>query len=619
MKIHKKKQKGGVPRQYDINFILIRHAMTCANLLNKGLGRTQLDTSKYAADTDINRLGIEQCLQLSDFLLKNDKENRKFIDGNAEKINQDPATVAPVTTIFCCSELIRTNETLFLSLNNYLKDYIGNGQKVLVIPWLNEFSAQVLGKPLPAGVRDEDNYPEDVVDRRESWKKFILKLRDYFGRYVGDLGRASWDVSKMYLEDDWGKIFHLSEKIYKPSGGNFTDEGRITKFNLRDINQCINNLGEILDDYLDKFTTITSTSVKINLVMVSHSGCLKNFLNTICPQSKVSLEKQQILNCELIKLPTYNLQKRAVVSFLGNFLDCRLFPVGFYNTYVKEKGRIFYDDFDSGLINRYFIFYASNFNLFFSLFNVTKQITYKTDGKDTRYLEDDKIFSDPAKRVEIGEPMKQFLEMNYYDYLKEFGKEDDGMGNGGILKTLTKLAAYYKNVPDLYYDYGKLLEIIDNNHKELHSMIDYFKDYFKNKIKVDEPNIEGMMRGYVPTNNSNTEVSKILGYIIKRNSDFFKRVRTVDNRVKSAKSERDKKIIMREWKAAVPTISEVYAERISELHTHFFGECKQELIDYGRANPFMESSYLKKVYGDLGISGKYKRIYQDVKDKYLFK
>ena len=46
--------------------------------------------------------------------------------------------------IFCCSELTRTHQTLFLSWLKYLKDYKENNGKIIVLPWLNEVAVRKL-------------------------------------------------------------------------------------------------------------------------------------------------------------------------------------------------------------------------------------------------------------------------------------------------------------------------------------------------------------------------------------------------------------------------------------------------------------------------------------------
>ena len=89
------------------NIYIQRHAASCANIIEKVFEKGQFEKTKYAANSGISYIGIQQCLQVSDYF-------SKF------PINQSNSK-KPLL-IFICSELIRTQETLFLSWIKYLKN-----------------------------------------------------------------------------------------------------------------------------------------------------------------------------------------------------------------------------------------------------------------------------------------------------------------------------------------------------------------------------------------------------------------------------------------------------------------------------------------------------------------
>ena len=68
-----------------------RHATTCANVLNKGLEATAKlptgapsiwDIKELAPNTSLTGIGIQQCMQVSDFLLSCKSKNVNYIINN---------------------------------------------------------------------------------------------------------------------------------------------------------------------------------------------------------------------------------------------------------------------------------------------------------------------------------------------------------------------------------------------------------------------------------------------------------------------------------------------------------------------------------------------------------
>ena len=108
------------------NIYFQRHALSCSNTISKVFNKTNKEKKKFAENSHISYAGVQQCLQVSDYFTKN-------------PINKKPLL------IFCCSELIRTHQTLFLSWIRYLENYKKNNGKIIIIPWLNEISRKKNG------------------------------------------------------------------------------------------------------------------------------------------------------------------------------------------------------------------------------------------------------------------------------------------------------------------------------------------------------------------------------------------------------------------------------------------------------------------------------------------
>ena len=149
-----------------INIYVQRHAVSCANTIEKVFEKGQSEKSKYAANSGISYVGVQQCLQVSDYFSKNPINNTEVT--GPDGIKRKPLL------IFCCSELIRTHQTLFLSWIRYLKEYQGeekNG-KIIVIPWLNEVSALKVSVPkVGSKIFNKDNYPESFDKTIKNWEK----------------------------------------------------------------------------------------------------------------------------------------------------------------------------------------------------------------------------------------------------------------------------------------------------------------------------------------------------------------------------------------------------------------------------------------------------------------
>ena len=448
-----------------VNFITIRHALTCANLVYHGFLENMYNKmARYVEDTDINYNGIEQCLQLSDFLKKRQEDGYDYIFGktmNVIPINDKTGEKPGV--IFCCSELRRTQESLYLSMIRYMPEYLKNGGKIMILPWLNAIGGIKLidnnGK-----ARMYQYYAETYENRKKNWRRFIRNVSNYLKdnslRYKNDFD--------LLLEEDWDKIFYFNPLIYKTFTKNkiepFTNEGKIL-YNKRlkkaeEMKDIMKDLNKIILKYIDD--NKIDNKENINLVFCSHRTNVKAFMKYFYPSSVISFKKQMPVNCELIKLPKYDLEKnRFVRKHNNNFGDFRIFPVGFHNNILKISVDVPYRE-RNGKIFNYFIFFAPKFNLFYTFLNLVQTSSFLLEKNKFRryysnYLHDDKDKFNKKLRVEIIGPLKKFFNMNYIEYLDLIKKDGD------YYKILEKLAKFYGDKDDYFYNYNTLLKIMLNN------------------------------------------------------------------------------------------------------------------------------------------------------------
>ena len=435
-----------------INFIPIRHGITCSNLIYWGIGQRinqkmskniQDIISKYAPDTDLCQIGIEQCLQLADFLNKRSEEGFDYINGNAMYIHPVNKYKTKPFTLFSCSELRRSQENIYVSLINYLPQYLKDGKKIMIIPWLNEKIEK----------NDLDNYPETYEERKISWKKFIKNLRIFFKKEMGNMGNKDKKFDIIF-EEDWDKIFCFNPFIYEPFLKNkqlnpFSNEGKLFPIPLINLVPGTNKMIPDINNYMENLSNILNEfSGNINLVMVTHVDFETRFLEKIYPKSITSLKKQEVMNCELIKLPRYDLNHRRFLDDNRNFIDYRIFPVGFHSIIIKQPGLIPYSGTNEKIHN-YFIFYGSRLNIFFSLYNLIGITTSKINKNSDYFENDDKLFN-KNKKVALKKPLKKYFKM-YYE--RQLGNSTQEYYN-----ILEKLSEFYGEKNNYFYNYKELLE-----------------------------------------------------------------------------------------------------------------------------------------------------------------
>jgi len=414
-----------------------RHATTCANVLNKGFDASKSDINNLAPNTSLTAIGIQQCMQLSDFLLFCKSKNVNYITsqdyttiddlnlklektqyyyiseedlkkklgniedpqnlisrsytGNKTRIeklkletllsllkksnilktiptikNQQQSQQQPQLQlhelnqkkelrpmlIFCCSELLRTQQTLFITYFDIIKDYLKNRRKIIVLFWLNE---QHVSK-----MTNADNFVLTLAHTKLQWKYFIKRIKnlEFDKTFMKNIGREIEHddlvefSKKLNLEEqlhtstafsgkkinyeEWEDIFYVSPHIYQIQDPkdrlpeNFSFDNR--KFSsshrimfrtgfgkkMYDPKELYKELPTILSMYILHSTIMTHDSdygvdfyeerigpdVKMNLVFVSHHNSGENTMKYLTSDdSEAVFHKQQLMNCELVILP----------------------------------------------------------------------------------------------------------------------------------------------------------------------------------------------------------------------------------------------------------------------------------------------------------------------------
>ena len=369
-------------KEITINFIFQRHGTSCANIIKKtrfkkksGITKilsVQRDINNYAPDPSLSILGVEQSLAVSDFFYKCDNENVKFITGTnitSEKIPiKKGGGDGEPKLIFCCSELIRSQQTAFLSFIRYMPKYLNEGKKIkkiLIIPWLNETRS---------GVSQKDNLVISMDKTKEKWNEFIKALLNKnWNKLADDLGqereKIATIIEKLKLKDNlsWDEIFEKPSEIYwNEIKSKFTKLGD-KSFEPADTKQIFIHLKKILED--------RKIEGEVNLVMVGHRKSLTKIISKLVPGSsdekvEFNFKTNEIVNGEVIKLSNYkwDLAKESPTierEQLDSLIGVRLFPIGFYK--LLNNGiclPIKNSQLKISQLMPYYIFYISSLQIF---------------------------------------------------------------------------------------------------------------------------------------------------------------------------------------------------------------------------------------------------------------
>jgi len=442
----------------EIEFIFQRHATTCSNILYQTLESSPLFRSKMSENTDISNIGVQQCLQTADFLSRCKKFNKDIIFSEANTIQEilsdkefpDKNTI----TIFCCSELIRTQETLFLSFLKYMPDYLKK-QKILILPWLNEKK-----EPLPKKLNKE-NYPNTPQKTKEKWKQFTEKMSNLTPEFAANLGRNNLELNLQFNFDDifdYENVQNIKTKNRMPIPEDF-----------------LSNLPSIISKYIKKYKLHGN---RIRLICVTHLKTGENLIKYLIPNNNFKL--QQFLNCEIIKLPPYNLEARKILD-LKNFANHRLFPVGFYSHYIQKKVEMI-NKRKKIYIYPYYILNFSELKIFFILADILTQ-KIQTFSKQLETIPE--------------EPLQNFLGLSGEEYNERLK----------IYHNIFEKLVEFMNKGNYYYDYENLkkqMRTIPNNstvheyfndsEKSLDKLHEYLFDFCKNKLRNYKPRLLGKIK-----------------------------------------------------------------------------------------------------------------------------
>jgi len=524
-------------------FILQRHATSCANIINKGFetgstsysifGKSRL-VAEIAPDSMLSSIGIDECNQVHDYLTN---------------VGTEIINLVGFEHLFCCSELFRTQQTMFLSYFELIDKY---NIKIMILPWLNEERA--------VGGVNKDNLTISLNETKKRWKEFIeqqiLKFpllekleklekiidtrsntvfipgnkinkeeKDKLITQVRLVYKITGDITikeiqKKISEEkdkyskflDWNNVFSLPDFIYRtPTGPEATFDKRVDLEKLYKIKMEESKIGLTrtkqsynADDllfalpfilYLSKKATDSQKQLKI--FMTGHSRTMVKLINLITLRSasnldlrsmikkgvnkvkgvkmitgdkspyysKPSLEKQQMMNAEIIQLEPVNLMRvfggrdkfekfenltsndintfsnkssNNVQEIIDNdFNLCRKFPVHFSEHVISKQLK----DETFKEIKPFYFFYNSNLGIVYSLVDIVEQ----------------KIQTSNDKLYKEGYPLRVFFGMTLLQYI----------GYLMVAKAVvSKMKDEFKANPK--YDYQGLLDKISELDKEIH-------------------------------------------------------------------------------------------------------------------------------------------------------
>ena len=476
------------------------HAVSCANTIEKVFGKGQSEKSKYAANSGISYVGVQQCLQVSDYFSKNPIESGNLAINNSKNIGNVKTNLEPPGNlvnnnhllIFCCSELTRTHQTLFLSWIRYLKNYREKKGKIIVIPWLNEVSL-----PSKFGYSiNKDNFPSSLAETKNAWKKFIENLKRNKEKIEADTlnlnSSLNKDIDDIGNCESWDELFYLSSLIFKvgvqdplSNKGKETPIERIWihKKRMGDMNQFIKLFHKILAKYIIDQGINLDEYDGIELVIVAHHNSAEHFMEFVMPSTHAQFKEIQLVNCEVVRLPGQCLQN-FVTKMPTQEPIVRVFPMNF-NSIKNGTGK------NSGLtmliggkkVYSLFILYIAALDLFLS-------VNYIVKAEGTN------------ERVQIEKPLILFLSSSISDYRKQLEE---------MQKYIQRIEADYGGKPGpTFYNYAEMLAKINAKREKISQYLMFKKredgkqpqkhlrmgnsffnstpiqQYIENKTKLDE-------------------------------------------------------------------------------------------------------------------------------------
>jgi hypothetical protein len=525
------------------NIYFQRHAVSCANTIEKvysksgplASAKAQYEKSKYAPNSGISYVGVQQCLQVCDYfsnfrinVKKQDQPNQQNPPNSPNPPNQpnqqnppnspnppnQPNQQNPPNSpnppnqpliIFCCSELIRTQQTLFLSWLKYLKDYKKDNGKIIVLPWLNEVSL-----PNPGGiVSNKDNYPESLEKTITKWNIFITNLRKNINKIKADtLNTKSSLLEDIIGIESWKELFYLSPIIFKKESNDpFSNSGKTTPIKrdavhgvkrVGNMNQFIESFKKILAEYIEKQQINLNNYDGIELVLVAHHNSAEHLMNFLLPSTHAKFEEQQLVNCEVVRLPGACLKNPGKNT--GEME--RIYPTKFNKELNIQINREILDENEKSLsrrerrifVNPLFILYMSELNLFLSVNNIVKtRLKARFVDKGMKQMGN----YESKERIQVKKPLFKFLfNLTVEDYLEE-------LKNAKVY--IEQLKDAYKD-KQTFYDYAEMIAKIQEK-------IGFLESYFN--LKSNDKNSPKSKKNKI----QNQKSQKIQWYIKNQNKN----------------------------------------------------------------------------------------------------
>lgn len=441
-----------------------RHAVSCANTIEKVFERGQNLKSKHAANSGISYVGVQQCLQVSDYFGNFRIDTSQKTEGGNQPL-----------LIFCCSELTRTHQTLFLSWLKYLKGYKASKGKIIVLPWLNEVAV----RKVAGHVFNKDNYPLSLKSEKDIWKIFIENIKGNIERIKKDTlnpdSTLEADINGIGNCDFWDELFYLSPIIFKECGDPLSNSGKVTPIqkDIYHITKTIGSMKQLLKLFrkiIAKYLIDCQINFKdydsIVMVMVAHHNSAEHLIKFLMPSTKVKFDEQQLVNCEVVKLPGTCLQSPGEAS--SNLDMERIFPlkqeldIQINTKILKQNEKTLSRRLRKIYVNPLFILYMSELNLFLSVNNIVKtrlkaKFYEQGMGPNEDYTS--------KKRIKVEKPLFRFLlVLTLEEYLKELENAK---------RYIEELKQKYEGNPT-FYNYNAMIEKINEK-------ITFLSTYFKSK------------------------------------------------------------------------------------------------------------------------------------------
>ena len=510
------------------NIYFQRHAVSCANTIEKvyskngklASAKAQYEKSKYAANSGISYVGVQQCLQVCDYfdnfrinVKKQDQPNQQNPPNPQNPLNspnpQNPPNQPLI--IFCCSELIRTQQTLFLSWLKYLKDYKKDNGKIIVLPWLNEVSL-----PNPGGiVANKDNYPESLEKTIIKWNQFITNLRTNINNIQADtLNKKSSLLEDIIGIESWKELFYLSPIIFKEgSVDQFSNSGKTTPIKrdavhgvkrVGNMNQFIESFKKILAEYIKTQNINLKKYNGIELVLVAHHNSAEHLMNFLLPSTHAQFEEQQLVNCEVVRLPGSCLKNPGNLT-TGEME--RIFPTKFNEKLNIQINREILEENEKRLyrserrifVNPLFILYMKELNLFLSVNNIVKT---RLKARFVNGLGKNNV---SKEIIQVKKPLFKFLfNLTVEDYLEELTN---------AIMYIEQLKGAYEG-KQTFYDYAEMIVKIGKK-------INFLKSYFNLKSNKKSQKIQW----YIKNNKKNQNKNITMKDITMKEEDISKELR----------------------------------------------------------------------------------------------